>query len=261
MSQIKNILHKLGLTDTEIEIYLSGLAYDKIGVKELEKTTRINRTTIYHALDTLLQKGLVSKRESGTGAKLLFSMTEPENIKKFLDREIKLLQEKKLEVDSIIPLLLDRTGQKAEDFKVSHFEGIEGIKLVVEEALYCRSREWSIIAPKINFFSQFDRTYARYYLKTRKENRIKARSLWEYSPDSRALTSEELRDREPRYLPKNLRGQFQSVIIIFDDKVAFISSLKNLSAILIQSREIQETMTALFSGLWVNAKNKSMSDC
>ena len=75
MSQIKDTLHNLGLTDTESEIYLAGLAYDTISVKELEKTTRINRTTIYHALDTLTKQGLASKRESGTGAKLLFSMT------------------------------------------------------------------------------------------------------------------------------------------------------------------------------------------
>ncbi len=254
MSQIKTTLHKMGITDTEIDIYLIGLSYDTISVKELEKTTRINRTTIYHALDTLIQKGLVSKRESGTGAKLLFTMTSPENIKKFLDREIKLLQEKKKEVDTIIPLLMERSTQKEEDFTVSHFEGSEGIKLVVEEALYCRSREWRIIAPKKNFFSEFDRNYARYYIKTRKENHIKARSLWEYAPDARALTPEDIRDRDPRYLPKIMRGKFQSVIIIFDDKVAFISSIKNISAILIHSREMQETMTAIFSGLWINAE-------
>ena len=255
MSQIENILHKMGLTDTEIRIYLTGLSYETISVKELEKTTHINRTTIYHALDTLIQKGLVSKCESGTGAKLLFSMTSPENIKKFLDREIKLLHEKKQEVDTIIPLLLNLTKKNEEDFKVSHFEGIEGIKLVVEEALYCRSREWEIIAPKINFFSEFDNNYARYYIKTRKENHIKARSLWEYTPDARTLTPEEIRDRDPRYLPEIMHGKFQSVIIVFDDKVAFISSIKNFSAILIQSREIQETMSAIFTGLWINANN------
>ncbi|MFA5986454.1 MAG: helix-turn-helix domain-containing protein [Parcubacteria group bacterium] len=255
MSQIKNILHEMGLTDTEIDIYLVGLSYETISVKELEKTTRINRTTIYHALDTLTQKGLVSKRESGTGAKLLFTMTSPENIKKFLDREIKLLQEKKKEVDTIIPLLMDRSKQKEEDFTVSHFEGSEGIKLVVEEALYCRSREWSIIAPKKNFFSEFDSNYARYYIKTRKENRIKARSLWEHTPDAQALTLEDVHDRNPRYLPKIMHGKFQSVIIIFDDKVAFISSMKNISAVLIHSREIHETMAAMFSGLWVNAED------
>ena len=254
MNQIKNSLHRLGLTETEAEIYLAGLSYDAVSVKELEKTTRINRTTIYHALDTLVQKGLVSKRESGAGVKLLFSMASPENIKKFLDGEIKRIQEKKEQIDVILPLLMERAKQKEEIFKVSHFEGIEGVKLVIEEALYCRSRTWDIIAPKKNFFSEFDSAYARYYLKTRKANQIKSRSLWEYNPDSRSLTAEELADRKPRYLPQEMHGHFKSVVIVFDDKTLFISSIKNLSAILIQSEEINETMSAIFSGLWVNAK-------
>ena len=254
MIQIKSILAKMGLTDTEIEIYITGLSYDTIGVKELEKNTRINRTTIYHALGTLIQKGLVAKKESGTGAKLLFTMTSPKNLKKFLDREIMLLEEKKQEIDMIIPLLTDHLKQKEDVFKVSHYEGIEGVKLVVEEALYCRDHTWDIIAPKKNFFSEFDTLYAKYYLKARKNNRIHARSLWESLPSTKALTQEDKIDRNPRRLPKTMHGKFQSVIIIFDDKVAFISSIKNLSAILIRSQEIHDTMAAIFEGLWINSK-------
>jgi sugar-specific transcriptional regulator TrmB len=257
MEQIEKILSKMGLNDTEIGIYLAGLSYDFLGVKELEKATRINRTTIYHALGTLMTKGLVAKKESGTGAKLLFSMTGPENIKKILDREIEILNERKKEMDKIIPLLKGRAKSREEAIKVSHFEGAEGIKLVVEEALYCRSREWKIIAPKKNFFSDFDPDYARYYLNTRKSRGIKAMSLWEYSPSNRALTAEEQRERNPRYLPKEMHGLFQSVIIMFDDKTAFISSLKNISAILIQSEEMNKTMSAMFLGLWVNSKEVS----
>jgi hypothetical protein len=206
-------------------------------------------------MDTLMQKGLAAKKD--TGAKLVFQMTSPENLKKFIEREIKLLEERRKEMDTIIPLLKNRKKQKEEVFKVSHFEGIEGIKLVVEEALYCRSREWKIIAPAKNFFSEFDESYARYFLKTRKGNRIKAQSLWEYKPKRRMLTAEEIKERNPRYLPKIMHGKFQSVVIIFDDKVAFISSIKNLSAVLIQSREINETLAAIFSGLWVNSASIS----
>lgn len=256
MSQIHAILQKMGLTDTEATIYMTGLGYDAVGVKELEKATRVKRTTIYHALDTLIQKGLASKKESGTGAKLLFMMTPPENIKKFLDREIKLLEERKTEIDTILPLLINRTRQNDEPFKVSHFEGIEGIKLVVEEALYCRGHEWRIIAPRNNFFRQFDNAYASYYMKTRKANGIFTRSLWEYDPKARLLSKQEIIERNPRYLPEVMYGQFQSVIITFDDKVAFISSMKNLSAVLIQSPEIQKTMAALFDGLWSVSKKR-----
>jgi hypothetical protein len=152
-------------------------------------------------------------------------------------------------MDVIIPLLKSRKSQKEEVFKVSHFEGAEGIKLVVEKALYCQSRQWKIIAPAKNFFSDFDENYARYFLKTRRANGVKAQSLWEFKPGRRILSAEEIKERNPRYLPKTMHGKFQSVVIVFDDKVAFISSMKNLSAVLIQSREINETLAAIFSGL------------
>ncbi len=140
------------------------------------------------------------------------------------------------------------------EFKVSHFEGIKGIKLVVEEALYAKSRKWEIIAPVKNFFSEFDKEYARYFIETRKARGIIARSLWEYSSERRILSPAEVSERNPRYLPEVMHGKFRSVIILFDDKTAFISSLKELSAVLVQSKEHYETMLAMFEGLWVNSK-------
>ncbi len=252
MEKVKNILKSIGLTETEIDIYLMGLSYSAIGVSELEKQTRIKRTTIYHALNTLMQKGLAAKKESV--GRLIFSMTKPENIKRLIDKEIKLLQNQSEELNNIIPILNQRLEQQGTDVKVSHYEGIEGIKLVIEEALYSKNRHWDIIAPVKNFFSEFSKDYAKYFLETRKQRNITSRSLWEYDVSRRVLTREEIKQRKPRYLPDVMHGKFRSVIIIFDDKVAFISSLKELSAILIQSEEIQTTMSALFEGLWINSK-------
>jgi HTH-type transcriptional regulator, sugar sensing transcriptional regulator len=252
MQEITNILAKLGLTETESAIYLTGLGYSAIGVSELEKQTRIKRTTIYHALNTLMQKGLVSKK--GVEGRLIFSMTHPENIKRLLDNEINLIENRKKELDEIIPLLVAQKNQKSSEIKVMHYEGIQGIKLVVEEALYCKSKHWDIIAPEKNFFSEFDEEYADYYLKTRKENCVTARTLWEYNLPKRILTSEDIRERCPRYIPEIMHGKFKSVIIIFDDKVAIISSLKELSAILIQSKEVHDSMLAMFEGIWQNSK-------
>src|SRR3989339_80013 len=157
MEKINLILKNIGLTDTETNIYLTGLQYSSIGVNRLEKETKIKRTTIYHAINTLSKKGLVSKKD--TGAKLVFMIT-------------------------------------------------------------------------------------------RKRKKISARSLWESKADKKVLTPEDLKQRQPRILPNIMYGKFKSIIIIFDDKVAIISSLKESSAILIQSREVHDTMLALFDGLW-----------
>jgi len=248
MEKIQTILKKTGLTETEIAIYLAGLSYADVSVNELTKQTRIKRTTIYHALKTLMDKGLAAKK--GTATKLLFSMTKPENIQKKLDRDIDSLKKQKDQLAEIIPLLAQRQETVEGSAQVSHFEGIEGIKLVIEEALYCKSGHWDIIAPAKNFFSEFDPQYANYFLETRKKRNLAARSLWEKGLSRRALTQEEIKQRKPRYLPETMHGKFKTVIIIFDDKVALVSSLKELTAVLIQSQEIHDTFTAMFEGLW-----------
>ena len=252
MANTNELLRQIGLTDTEVSIYLSGLSRKNVGVSELIKETGINRTTIYHALETLSQKGLVAKK--GTGSRLNFIMVQPDNLQRLLDSKIKILQSQKESLKEVIPFLVGMQGKSGARINVSHFEGIEGIKTVIEEAIYCRERKWDIIAPAENFFSEFDKEYAKYFLEARRRKGIVSRSLWEKTENRKPLSEIEKKERNPRLLPSVMYGKFRSVIIIFDDKVAFITSLKELSAILVQSREIRDTLDAIFEGLWTGSK-------
>jgi len=252
MAQITKFLEEVGLTSTEISLYLAGLSYDSVGVSELVKQTGIQRTTVYHALDTLIQKGLVSKR--GTGTRLEFTMANPTIIEKFLNQQVALLQKNIDEFKNVLPLLEKYDVNKESKVVTSQFDGISGIKTVVEEALYCRSGRWDIIAPKENFFAEFDRKYASYFLKARAARGIVTRSLWEKGVNRHVLTAGEIQQRNPRYVPAEMAGKFKSVIILFDDKVAFISSLKGKHALLIQSEELFKTMTVMFESIWNKAK-------
>jgi len=252
MEQIKKFLQDAGLTPTEITLYLTGLAYDSLGVSELVKQTGIQRTTVYHALDTLAQKGLVSKHE--TGQRLEFSMADPTVIEKVLNQQISVLQKNADSFKDVLPLFEKYDSGSESKIKTFQYDGIKGIKTVVEEALYCRSGQWDIIAPKKNFFADFDRQFASYFLKTRTARGITTRSLWEKGLNRHILSDEEIAQRNPRYVPAEMHGKFKSVIILFDDKVAFISSLKQKSAVLIQSEELFRTMTAMFESIWNKAK-------
>ena len=251
MNKAKELLAELGLTPTESAIYLAGLSRPSIDVQTLVTQTNIKRPTIYHALETLMQKGLVSKH--GTTQKLAFSMVAPDRLRRVTEEEMEHLEQRKQRIDELIPTL--RTlipTTETEAVRVTQYEGIAGIKSVVEEALYCKSRNWDILAPKINFFSEFDKDYSHYYLETRRVRKITTRSLWEQGTGEgeRPLTQTDIAERNPRYLPKHMHGRFESVIILFDQKVAIISSLKATSAILIESREIHRLMAAVYDGLW-----------
>lgn len=211
----------------------------------------INRTTIYHALETLTEKGLVAN--TGTGARLVFAMAEPENIHNLLIGKIRRLEKQKEEMDSLLPLLKKMDAVSA-PISVAHYEGIEGIKLAIEDAYYCKSKHWDIISPVKNFFSEFDKTYAKYFIETRNRRGLTSRSLWEPTEKHKFLTPEQIKERNPRILPSIMHGKFQSVICLYDDKVLIISSLKEKSAILIKSAELHQTMLAIFEGLWSASK-------
>ncbi|MCX6778857.1 MAG: helix-turn-helix domain-containing protein [Candidatus Magasanikbacteria bacterium] len=251
MNELENTLIKFGLTDTEAKIYLTGLNFKNIGVSELTKQTGINRTTIYHALDTLTEKGLVAK--TGTGARLVFSMADPENIHNLLLGKIKRLEKQKEDLDNLIPLL-KKSNLAAGTISVAHYEGIEGIKLAIEDAYYCKSKHWDIIAPIKNFFSDFDKTYSKYFIETRSRRGLTSRSLWEPTEKHKLLTPQQIKERNPKILPPIMHGKFNSVICLYDDKVLIISSLKEKSAILIKSADLHQTMLAIFEGLWSVSK-------
>jgi len=248
--KIEELLKKIGLTKTEAVIYLRGLNYSSVGVNELVKQTGVKRTTIYHALGTLIAKGLVA--EKGAGRKLEFIFTPPDSLRKMIDGKISLLEKQKEAVSEILPLFQQRPEK---DFEVYHYQGIGGVKAAVGEALYCRSGRWDIIAPPKNFFSDFDQEYARYFLEARKKKNITTRSLWEKDPSRRLLTAEEIKQRQPRFLPQVMYGKFKSTVILFDNKVALISSFQELSAVLIKSEEIYNTLEAIFEGLWTAAES------
>ncbi len=251
MAQTITILKQFGLTETEIKIYLAGLKYTALSVSDLVKQTGIKRTTIYHALETLIQKGLCSKKQ--IIGKQAFNMTAPKNIENLLTEKIDELNKQKTALHEIIPLL-EASQTAGTKMVVSHYEGIEGIKLVVEDALYCKSRHWDILAPVKNFFSEFDKSYADYFVTTRQQRSLTARSLWEVAVSPQNLTPAVLKERNPRILPKVMHGKFKSVICLYDDKVLVISSLKELYAVLIQSQEFHETMSSIYEGLWQSSR-------
>lgn len=256
MNDTEQLLREIGLTSTEATIYLTGLGAESVDVREIGVKTKIKRPTIYHALNTLLEKGLVAERKVGN--RVQFSMSSPKQLKAYIQRQKEQLDAQEDRLDSLIPLLEKQVGGNHKDpHTIVEYKGVEGIKMVLDVAFYCRSKHWDIIAPVDNFLKQYDKQYADYYLRARTYNGITSRSLWEDGFGGRKLTKEEIESRNPRFMPKSMQGKFHSMIILFDDKVAIISPLEKLSATLITSKEIHGMLSAMFNSIWeVSTKYK-----
>jgi sugar-specific transcriptional regulator TrmB len=245
-STAHKLLASLGLTETEATIYLAGLELSPCTPQTLSLKTNVKRPTVYHALDTLREKGFVSELKIGN--KSHFTMMNPESLRGLVSNKKIELEQQELQLASLIPFLSDLQLQKNLT-EVIHGHGKEGAKRVLDAAFRTKTKQWDIIAPYENFL-RHDKELAELYLTTRKVRDIRARTLWELRRDERPLSEAEVEIRNPRILPPALAGKFESMILIFDDKVAIFSSHKNLSAILITSNEINALFKAMFEGLW-----------
>ena len=246
---ITDFLSELGLSPTETALYIANLQFGKQRATELAKRSSIKRTTTHSAITSLIEKGMVSMHtQSGVS---YFTATDPNLIERRFVAKIDNLKKQRLDFINLLPLFEDLAGQTAGATEVASFHGEDGVRTAVDTALYCASREWKILAPERNFFSEGETEYADYFIRTRKQRGIKARSLWEPAfIKGRTFDADAFHFRDPRILSEHLAGKFKSTVIIFDSSVLYINSSNEQSAVLIKSREIKDTMEVFFDGLW-----------
>lgn len=250
-NQLISQLETLGLHKTEAKLYIAGISFsESVSVTELKHKTGLKRPTIYHNLGLLQQRGIVAVVVSQRGNRYIFS--EPTELERSIHDEVRQAKSKL----RTLSLLMDeleslRPAESNSAISVRHFQGEQGVKTIVDMALFCKKPEWKIIAPLNNFFREFDPAYARYYTATRKRHGIVSKTLWEKpDPAGMPLNAKELVNRQPRYLPETMIDTFSSTVILFDNKIAIIASVKEQSAVLLESEEFYKLFSALFDGLW-----------
>ena len=78
-----DLLTNLGLTKSEVRVYLGLLRFNASSASEISENTGIYRKNVYDALNRLIKKGLVSSAKVET--KRIFYAANPQRLLEFLD--------------------------------------------------------------------------------------------------------------------------------------------------------------------------------
>lgn len=247
MTKLITTLVSFGLSSSEAAVYECGLKDGAQTAAEFSRLLGMNRVTVYHALNQLEQKGLVQKRtENG---KLTVSMLREEGMKAYFAFEEEKLKNKKEAVAEMFSRF-PKARKKEPKPEIEYFSGFDGVTMALEIAFRTPSKHWDILAPKNNFFAQIDEEYAEYYLAERKRRKMTNRTLWENTWNITSMSAKVLQERNPRYIPEKYNGTFKSVMVLFDNRALFISSKKEMQAVLINSADIYSTLQMQFQSLW-----------
>lgn len=252
-TEIKQFLHEIGLNSAESTIYLKALELGSGTASTIAEAAGLNRITTYEALKRLSQKGFIKIRvKRNSSVKHFFPAEYPEIIEKLRDKEqalhatIERAETLKEELQSHFSLSRSKPV-------VFFYEGQEGIKTVLKNTLQQKPEEILSFASVESLGSGFDQQFLADYWNQRVVLGIPTRGI---VPDTGTAVQQFSPERNKKEL-RRLRFispdiyTFKNEIDVYGDSVSIISLAKGTEhGVIIQSKEISDSMRALFETLW-----------
>ena len=227
-------LREVGLTENESKVYVALLELGPSLAGQISRRTGLHRRTVYDVTEMLIKKGLIGYILRNN--RRLFQASDP-------SRFLEMVKEKENILIPVVENLSKKYTKTKEKEETNFYKGKDGLKTVFEDQL--KSKEILILgaSPKAYEVLQF---YFKWYDKTRKEKKIKARIIAQDRKIKRIPLA------KIRYLPEKYANPV--AVNIYRDKVAIIIWGKKPYARVIKSKEVSEGYKNYFELMWRIAK-------
>lgn len=242
-NDIYTILRGLGFVGSEVKTYIASLEHGPATVIELTKMTKLSRQATYVVIESLTARGLMSSLIKGK--KRYYVSEDPEKLLAYSKRHEIEMQERLKDLERALPSLkLKQAGDRP---VVKMFEGKEGILTILEDMIESK--------PKI-FYEISDLESIKHILKSEelveRHQRLKkigvvCEGLIAGEPEGKIV------DGKRCYLPKDESG-FKSDILLYNNKIAFLSCIGKLPSVVIESEVISRAMKILFKYAFKGAR-------
>lgn len=249
-----DILKSLGLSDSEIDVYLGLLGFHSAPASSLARQLRMPRTTVKYCLEQLCQKGLSRSLERNGCS--YYSPNPPSQLQTLLDLQKRAVEAQSAPLSAMIGDLMQKYRRDAVMPKVQFFEGAAGIIAMLQdviddhESLYGALHLSETMDPLI--LDYFTTTY----IPERKKRQNPSWMLFNDNPRTRQYQAEDLNMNRLSLLVPEAEFPFESCLHVYGDKVAFYSYESALmSGVIIQDAYIRRVQFSLFKLAWDRAKH------
>src|SRR3989338_1944495 len=244
---IERKLTEYNLTEKQAKIYLSALNLGKTSVQALARKARIERSNAYDAIESLIEKGLMSVAVEDK--KRYFTAESPTVLGR-------IMEEKRIELDALLPHLeaIHKTAGTAP--RVMLYHGIEGYRTAYENTLKCIEKKLFGIFSVRDMREVLGADVVDRIIEKRVMRGIALRVIRSQErelPDVRYPTSAG-QLREVRFAPHGM--DFPVTTYVYDNKVVILSSKKETFGLIIESADIAQAHRYYFEALWEISKQQ-----
>jgi len=239
---IQDTLKDLGFKDKKARAYLACLELGQANAQDIAKKAGVERTSVYALLDSLARDGLI-----GITIKNKTRFIIPESPQKLID----LLKGRLGAVEQALPLFMAFFNNAHIKPTIRFYEELKGIKEVIKDSLNCQEKIIRNLPSAQDILELIGKDFLSHYIAQRVAKKIKVRSLrpqgkesnnWYLKADNKDVL------REVRFLPVGV--SFNVLCMIYDNKVAVISSKKEKFGFLVESKEFGDLMKILYDLVW-----------
>jgi HTH-type transcriptional regulator, sugar sensing transcriptional regulator len=231
-------LVEFGLTANEAKTYLAMLRLGSASVNEIARQAGVHRVNAYDIIQRLAERGLVSSAVKGS--KAAYEAVAP-------DKLVALLDERRQLIEKALPEMRREFDMRSSKQEIFVFTGPDGVFNAYKLMLAQQQTIYGIGGQGLN------RKYLKHrheqFEAERKRQKTMIRAL--YYESSRTVEIGD-KSREIRYLPDELKSP---VMVDFcGDLVVILLAATNISAIVIQSRDLADSYRKQFEFMWRFAK-------
>ncbi|MDP2750755.1 MAG: helix-turn-helix domain-containing protein [Nanoarchaeota archaeon] len=241
------ILEEIGLTKSEISVYLALLELGSSATGKIIDKSKASSSKVYEILDRLMQKGLVSFVIK-SGVKY-FEAAPPERIVDYFDEKEKVFSQQKNELKKILPEL--ELKQKLSKFKseATIFKGIKGAETAFKQLISSMKKddEWDVfvITPyEQNYYNLLTKLHEQ-----RAKKGLKARMIFSESERERGKVREKIPNTHIKYVSNELK--FPAVINVAGNiTILNVPGGEEITLFMIDNKEVADSFRTQFEKLW-----------
>lgn len=244
--ELNRALVAFGFDEKEALLYLAGIELGEASVLELARLTKLPRTTLYPVLESLCRRGYF-RLKSIQGRKKFVANPPDLFIKHLVDRQERFRE--------ILPLFEALKAHDPKSVGVTIYEGTEGFKHFWQQIFQSGVKEYCLLTTGVHMLDYVKEPYLmKHIIDERLRRGIRSRQLILETAESKKFVKRDATElRESRFLPPN--AKIPATMLLFGNDVAFITTRKENSVILVTSSDASTTLRTMFELLWNCAKS------
>ena len=240
-----------GLDTNQALVYEILLKEGILSAGEVHKKTPLKRGLVYKVLDELVALEVIEKKQEANKV-MMFVLAHPLKLKDLAEKKEQEAKDAKMALDGVLPSLISEFNLSSDKPGIRFYEGESGVWEVLQDSLRAKGE----------VYTYADMEAVDMYIKDMNERYAKKRDALGIEKKVILLDTPYARERMKTYhrfvtdtkFIKITASPFQSVMEIYDDKIAYVTFGKEtMMGVIIQDKSIYTMHKVLFEAMWLVA--------